>query len=590
MRSKLIKTILYVGSPNQKQIIHKRLNYKLADLFLIILLICVVILCWVGSKGMHATIDIRHIKPLSLDWEKLPYYSLRTSLRLFLGMAWSLIFAFIAGTLAAKCKHAERIILPFINFMESVPLVGFLTISTIIFMALYPRNTMGLECVAIFAVFTGQAWNMALTLYQTIRVVPKELYDAANSFHLSKWQQFWKIELPYSIPGLLWNMMVSQSAAWFAIVGSEAITVKSTTIYLPGIGSYIQTAINSSNYLAIIYSIIAMVINIILIDQFAFRPLVIWSEKFKFERMKSRTLGSSWFYTVITKAVIIQLICRMLMKYICYLKYYFFLILNRLVRQQHKNKTCSQRNTLHKTVLLCWYTALFIISAYVSFCLIRYLPNFNIDHILMLMLLTTTRVAIAMIASLIIFVPLGIWIGFNARLTRTLQPVTQILAALPPNILYPLMAIFLIYFHQSLDWWSIPMIMIGTQWYILFNVIAGVRTIPQDILDLSKNYNATGFYYWRNVIIPAIFPYIVTGIISAAGGAWNADITAEIIQWGGKTLKADGLGAFISKNADANFIPQEALGCILMCILVALCVIFIWKPLYRLAENKFNVR
>lgn len=268
-----------------KNNIFKKINHY--DWMLSILGMLVFVMLGYGYRKMHGTFNPVHMQTLSLSWRQLPYDTLRTTMRLLIGLVWSFVFAFIAGTWAAKSKHAARVILPFINFMESVPLVGFLSFSTAFFVMLAPHSVMGIEYAAIFGVFTGQAWNMALTLYQTLCIVPNDLLQAADAFGLNAWQRYWRIEIPYAIPGLLWNTMVSQSAAWFALVATEAIPFHGGTIYLPGVGSYIQLALQQANYTAVVEAIIALVLNIVILDQLVFRPAVRWSEKFKFERHKN---------------------------------------------------------------------------------------------------------------------------------------------------------------------------------------------------------------------------------------------------------------------------------------------------------------
>ena len=269
----------------------------MADGVLLILLMLFVYLFHIGWQGMHTSMSSVQVK-MNLSFSSLAYDLLRTNMRLLLGLVFSFLFAFIAGVWAAKSKHAANFILPFINFMESVPLVGFMTFNVIIAMALFPGSVMGLECAAIFGVFTGQAWNMALTVYQTLEVIPDELQDVAKQFKMTAWHKFWHIELPYAMPGLLWNTMVSQSAAWFALVGTEAIAVGSKSVMLPGVGSYIQLGLNGADISTILYAIVAIVLNIILFDQLCFRPLVKWAEKFKYEKVKSRASASSWLYTL----------------------------------------------------------------------------------------------------------------------------------------------------------------------------------------------------------------------------------------------------------------------------------------------------
>ncbi len=534
---------------------------------------------------MHGDFNEQNVSAISLDAWNLLYYSLRTSMRFLLGMAWSLLFSVVFAVLAARYTPLRRVILPFVNFMESVPLVGFLTFTTVYFLNLYPHSVMGLECTAIFAVFTGQAWNMMLTLYQTLRIVPKELDEAARSFNYNPWQRFWRLEFIYSVPGLLWNAMVSQSAAWFALVASEAIPVGDRSVELPGVGSYIAEALAQQNVPAILYAIVALAANIVLLDQPVFRPLVRYTARFKYEDVTaSRPLGNPWFYNSLAFSHVgaalghtLRALADLWLFKLPRLWYAFGL--HRLFRLAAKG------NWLWRSL---WYLGVVLACVWFGYRLWEYFPKQYFAMLPEWMLLTTARVAAAMLLSVAIFTPLGVWIGMNPRLVKIFQPIIQILAAIPPNIFYPLIAAFIAIYHQDLGWWAIPMIMLGTQWYVLFNVIAGVSAIPTQITEVSETFGLRRFRWWRYYMLPAIFPYIVTGIISAAGGAWNSAIAAEVIQWGSTTLSATGLGAFISVVTDAGKNPESALGCAAMCALVALCIIFVWQPLYRIAETKFK--
>lgn len=534
---------------------------------------------------MHGDFNEQNVSAISLDAWNLLYYSLRTSMRFLLGMAWSLLFSVVFAVLAARYTPLRRVILPFVNFMESVPLVGFLTFTTVYFLNLYPHSVMGLECTAIFAVFTGQAWNMMLTLYQTLRIVPKELDEAARSFNYNPWQRFWRLEFIYSVPGLLWNAMVSQSAAWFALVASEAIPVGDRSVELPGVGSYIAEALAQQNVPAILYAIVALAANIVLLDQLVFRPLVRYTARFKYEDVTaSRPLGNPWFYNSLVFSHVGTALGRTLRAladlWLFKLpRLWYALGLHRLFRLAAKG------NWLWRSL---WYLGVVLACVWFGYRLWEYFPKQYFAMLPEWMLLTTARVAAAMLLSVAIFTPLGVWIGMNPRLVKIFQPIIQILAAIPPNIFYPLIAAFIAIYHQDLGWWAIPMIMLGTQWYVLFNVIAGVSAIPTQITEVSETFGLRRFRWWRYYMLPAIFPYIVTGIISAAGGAWNSAIAAEVIQWGSTTLSATGLGAFISVVTDAGKNPESALGCAAMCALVALCIIFVWQPLYRIAETKFK--
>ena len=558
----------------------------LNDLVFWLIISVVTILLIKGWNDMHAAITATDLttEHIKLDPQLLPYYTLRTTMRLVLGLFFSLLFTFIFGFAAAKYKSLERVILPFVNFMESVPLVGFLTFTTVFFIAWYPHSVMGLECAAIFAVFTGQAWNMMLIFYQTLKIVPRDVIESATIFRHNAWQRFWRVECPFSMPGLLWNTMVSQSAAWFAILASEAIPVKTNTVELPGVGSFMAEGLAQANVNAILWSVSALILNIILLDQLLFRPLVCWVERFKYEDSASSKRHSSWFYNLIVKSYTSVHLGRILAQFAYFWVYRLPLLIGKLKLSKLRLSSFGQ-----EILVRVWYGLVFAFCVYYGIKLWEFLPKVDLSKMPFLMLLTSARVFVAMILSLLIFVPLGVLIGLNPRLVALFQPVIQILAALPANLFYPLVAILIISYHQSLSVWSVLLIMLGTQWYILFNVIAGVSSLPHNLLEVSQIFGIKGSLWWRKFMLPAVFPYLVTGIISAAGGAWNAAIASELITWGSSSRSTVGLGSYIAQTTNSSELAQAALGCTAMCVLVAICVVFIWKPLYKMAETKYRI-
>ncbi|EQA1624985.1 ABC transporter permease [Enterobacter asburiae] len=537
-----------------------------------------------GWQGMHSYFNGRSLPALSTDYRQLPYYTLRTTMRLCIGLVFSLIFTLIFGVLAEKFAAMRRVILPFVNFMESVPLVGFLTFTTAFFLGLFPHSVMGLEGLAIFAVFTGQVWNMMLTLYQTLRVVPHELKHAAAAFRCNPWQCFWRLGFLYSVPGLLWNTMVSQSAAWFALIASEMLTVGNNSINLPGIGSWIGGAIDRGNVHAVVWGLLALVINIVLFDQLLFRPLVRYASRFKYEDTCANEKPDSWFYSCLAHSVTGHILGKL-----CTIFAYFWLfMLPKLWYRLKFDRLFTALSILNWLWSGLWYLSVVVSCLYFGHRLWFYLPLQYLPHLPAWMGLTAARVIAAMLLSIVIFTPLGVWIGLRPGLVRFFQPIIQVMAAIPANVFYPVIAVILLTWHQDLNAWTIPMIMLGTQWYVLFNVIAGASVIPAQMTDVSRIFRVGGILWWTKYILPAIFPYLITGIISAAGGAWNAAIAAEVLKWGNINLKTEGLGAFISTTTAADLNPEAALGCLAMCFMVALCVIFIWQPLYRCAETRFK--
>lgn len=553
---------------------------------LIVLLIIVIsaglfIFAW---RDMHATFNGYALSPLTLDYKALPYYTLRTTMRLIIGLFYSLLFSIFFAVLAANYTPMRRVILPFVNFMESVPLVGFLTFTTAFFPGLYPHCVMGLEGLAIFAVFTGQAWNMMLTLYQTLRIVPAELSEATYVFGYNPWQRFWRLGFIYSIPGLLWNTMVSQSAAWFALVASEMLTIGDRSVNLPGVGAYIGVALSAGSLSGVLLGVLALIINIIILDQILFRPLVRYAHRFKYEDVSDRNRPSSWFYYSLTHSLTgraLGNLCASFSRFWLFTlpKTWYALRIHRLFNG------LGMMNWLWSGI---WYLLVAVGIIYYGYKLWLFIPREYMASLPEWMGLTAARVIAAMLLSVVIFTPLGVWIGLRPKLVCIFQPIIQIMAAIPANVFYPLIAIMIITWQQKLNSWTVPMIMLGTQWYVLFNVIAGASMIPNQMMEASKVFHLRGIMWWSKFILPAIFPYIVTGVISAAGGAWNTAIAAEVLNWGSITLHTTGLGAFISTASDAGQSPQEALGCVAVCFLVALCIIFIWQPMYRFAENRFK--
>lgn len=558
---------------------------NIPDTIITLLIISSLGLLYYGWHDMHqAFVDASSISAISLDPKHLPYYMLRTTMRLIIGMIFSFIFALSIGYACAKNKHIARVCLPIINFLESAPLLGFLTFTTAFFLFLFPHSVMGLEAAAIFGIFTSQAWNMALILYQTIRIVPAELVDAANSFGLNAWQRLWKIEMPYSVPGLLWNVMVSQSAAWFAITASEAIPVATGDVNLPGVGSYIAVALQNSDTYAILYALTAIVLNIILLDQVIFRPLVKWSEKFKYESLNNRNASKPWLYHLCIISPIFSYI-RDIFSLITFWFINGFSMIAYKLNIKFRAKLSSQ---IKFSICILWYICIIGLFSWGGYALWNFFPNGDMTYLIPLMIETTLRVTIAMGISVIICTPLGIWIGISQKRTKVVQPIIQILAAIPQPIFFPIVAILILTGGGSLNIWCIPLIMTGTSWYVLFNVIAGVSSLPTEIVEMTKSFQLKGLKWWFKFAIPAVFPYIVCGIISAAGGAWNSAIAAELVTWGANIIKVDGIGALVSITTGNNQLPEAALAVVALCSLVALCVIFIWKPLYRLAETKYK--
>lgn len=555
-------------------------------LALLFVLSVILFFAW-NARQMATPYQIGQVIPISLHPALLPSYAARTVARMLIALVISLIFTFIFGTWAAKNRRAERIIIPVIDILQSVPILGFSFVTVPIFIGLFPGSLLGPECAAIFVIFTSQAWNMALGFYQTVRSVPAEIMEAARMLQLSSWQRFWRIEVPYSMPGLLWNAMASMSAGWFFVVATEAITVSHQSILLPGIGSFIAVAIQTANIRAIVFAVLTMFVVILFYDQLLFRPLVAWSEKFKAEQQAADKVSESWVINFFRRTRLTRdlgsRLAALFENYVVNIRIFNRLSLPASFIPQNK---ISQR-----WVSLFW-NGLIAVAGLVAFVFLWRHISKNITlsetiHVFGLGLITALRVFILIILCSLIWIPIGVWIGLRPRVRDWAAPAAQILSAFPANLFYPFIVIFIVEYQLNSNIWLTPLMILGSQWYILFNVIAGAAALPKDLLQVADNLNVTGWLRWSRLLLPGIFPYFVTGAMTAAGGAWNASIVAEVVSWGSAKLEATGLGAYITRYTDQGDFFHTALGIGMMCILVLLFNRLLWRPLYLYAENRF---
>lgn len=538
-----------------------------------------------GASQMISPYQIGTPLKISLDPWHLPYYLLRTTLRMMLALVLSLLFSFVFAALAAHYRLAEKIMLPALDILQSIPVLGFLTITITGFIALFPGSLFGVECAAIFAIFTSQAWNMAFSMYQSIRAVPLELREAACIFHLSPWQRFWRMELPFATPSLLWNMMVSMSGGWFFVVACETITVANYQIQLPGMGSYIAYAISQEHYVAMLWAMAAMLSAILIYDQLLFRPLIAWASKFKYEEMGGQDFRESWFLTLLRRTRVLKKMTERVIKYAGYGLLFFkrnydgTSIMARVKKKNPFFERLSDAIIMGLMMLACWEIGRYI-QTQVGWMEVWYVCQLGV--------LTFIRVTVMIILASLIWVPIGVYIGLHPRYAQRLQPIVQMMAAFPANFVFPLVVIILVKFHLNPDIWLTPLMVFGTQWYILFNVIAGASVISNDLLSVADNVGLSGWMRWKRFLLPAIFPYFVTGAITASGGSWNASIVAEYVSWGDHTLIATGLGSYIAQVTAKGDFPRVALGIAVMCFFVIACNRLIWRKLYKIAEEKMR--
>ncbi len=536
------------------------------------------------ATGTFLRLNAPQATAVSLDPRYLPYYAARTTLRMFAALAASLIFTFTYGPAAAKSRRLSVVLIPLLDILQSVPILGFLTFTVVFFMSLFPGRVMGLELAAIFAIFTSQAWNMAFSMYQSLRTVPADLQEAAVSFHLTPWQRFWRLEVPFAVPGLIWNTMMSMSGGWFFVVASEAISVGNNTWKLPGIGSYVALALERRNIVAVGWAIAAMLVVILLYDQLLFRPLVAWSAKFRFETTAAATAEDPWVLKLIRRTRVLRLAGLAVSEAFGQIGG-----LRLHVRPRPAN-TARRPSRLVDIVLL---GVLLALLSYAARRIVAFLTGQiswpELERVVILGCYTLARVIVLMALATVVWVPVGVWLGLRPVWARRAQPVAQFLAAFPANLLFPPFVLFIVAFHLNPNIWLTPLMVLGTQWYILFNVIAGAAAFPGDLQEAAKNFRLQGFLWWRRVILPGIFAYYVTGAITASGGSWNAAIVAEVASWGDTHLVAKGLGSYIAEATNKGNMAEVVLGVAVMSGFVLLFNRLLWRPLYEYAGRHLTL-
>ena len=556
------------------------------DVVALILVIGAMVLIVYGGEQTTLPLSALDVTPVTLDPANLPAYALRTTMRMLLAIVCSLVFTFIYAALAAKSRRAEMVLIPLLDILQSVPILGFLTFTVVFFLNLFPGQVLGAEFACVFAIFTSQAWNMTFSMYQSMRNVPKDLEEATQSFHLSGWQRFWRLDVPFAMPGLIWNTMMSMSGGWFFVVASEAITVGNTTVTLPGIGSYVALGIEKQDLAAIGYAILTMLLVIIAYDQLLFRPIVAWADKFRFEQTASGNPPTSWMLDLFRRTRALR---ALTLPFAAVNRAFSNLRINWPVGLQPATKSGSPS----RAVDVIWFLVIGISTGYAAYRAYEYLsaslgPS-DIFAAFGYGLLTLTRVIVLIALATLIWVPVGVWIGLRPKLAERVQPLAQFLAAFPANLAFPVFIYLIVHYRLNANIWLSPLMILGTQWYILFNVIAGASAFPSDLREAASSLHLKGWRWWIKVVLPGIFPYYITGAITASGGSWNASIVAEVASWGTTHLTAAGLGAYIAKATEAGDFPRVVLGIAVMCILVTLFNRLLWRPLYAFGERRLRL-
>ena len=521
---------------------------------------------------------------VSLDPANLPNYAARSTLRMFIALGLSTVFTLAYGYAAARSRRAETVLVPLLDILQSVPVLGFLSITVTGFIALFPGSLLGLEAASIFAIFTAQAWNMTFSFYQSLRTVPRELEEMATLYGLSRWEKFSRLEVPSAMIGLVWNGMMSFGGGWFFLAASEAISVLNHSYTLPGLGSYVAAAVAQQNLKALGWAMVTMVLLIVAIDQFFWRPLVTLADRYKLE-LSAGEVRRFWVNDLWRSANLPYYASRLFSP--------AGRAVDRAFCRLTEVRAALPRAAGSPTSDRIYNAVVILITAGLVVAAVRFvLEGAGIGEFAMaayLGLLTALRVIALIILSTLVWTPIGVAIGFSPRLSRVSQPIVQVLASFPANFVFPFATLAFIKLNVNINWGSMLLMALGSQWYILFNVIGGAQGVPNDLREMARNVGLKRWKLWRYVIAPGIFSSWVTGAITASGGAWNASIVSELVSWGNTTLRANGLGEYIAEATGKGDWPRIVLGVGLMSAFVVGINRLLWRRLYGLAETKFRL-
>ncbi|MCW2287668.1 NitT/TauT family transport system permease protein [Leucobacter luti] len=521
---------------------------------------------------------------VSTDPSQLPYYAGRSLLRMFLALAAATLFAFVVATAAARLPRAGRVIIPALDVLQSVPVLGFLSVTIGLWLTLFPGTSLGLEIAAIFAIFTSQVWNMTFAFYQSLITQPRDLDEASRMLRLSQWQRFWQLDAPHGAFPLVWNGMMSFGGGWFFLIASEVITVHHRTYALPGLGSYAAAAAARAEPSRLLLAAIVLIVLVVGVNFVFWRPLTAWAERFRAGDTDTAEPQRSVVFDLLRRSAVPGLLARLL--------HPVWEVLDRATRRRGSRRHPRAHRRRHRAADITITTLVTAVLAWGVIAMLSYISREaglgQFATAAGLGLVTFARVLVLLVLSTVVWVPIGVWIGLNPRVTRVAQPIVQVLASFPANFLFPFAAIVLLSTGISLNWGGILLMSLGAQWYILFNVIAGAAAIPIDLREAAQSMRLTRAETWRELILPAVFGSWVTGALTAAGGAWNASIVAEVVSYGGETLTATGLGAYIAEATSHGDFGQVLVGVLVMSVYVVALNRLLWRRLYALAEQRFS--
>jgi NitT/TauT family transport system permease protein len=527
---------------------------------------------------------------ISQSARALPLYAFYSVVRIGVAYLLSLIFAVGYGYYAAYHPRVEAFMIAVLDILQSIPVLSFLPGVMLVMVSLLPTRQLGVEMGAILLIFTGQVWNMAFSFYSSIRSIPRELREASQIYGFTAWQRFWQLELPFSAIGLVWNSMVSVAGGWFFLMACEMFVLGDRDFRLPGLGSYLQTAAGNGNTRAMIWGLAVMIAIIVATDQLIWRPVIAWADKFKFEQVESSHRATSPILYALRNSNAISWLHEQTILPLGE-RIYHGLAVRRLraLARPERSAASRQRSLITNSTLFIVLLAAAIFAAFHAVLLLRQLHGAEILELLKGAGATFLRVNASLLLAALWTIPVGVAIGFNPRLARIAQPLAQIAASVPATALFPVLLIALVHAGGGLGIGSIALMLLGTQWYILFNVIAGAIAIPSDLKEVAGLFHFGSVQRWKTLILPGIFPYLITGMVTASGGAWNASIIAEYFHLHGQTLSTLGLGAEISRATDHGQFDVLLMATIIMALMVVTINRLVWRPLFQLAETKYRL-
>ncbi|HEY4977864.1 MAG TPA: ABC transporter permease subunit [Candidatus Acidoferrum sp.] len=543
----------------------------------------------VYSIGRSWLGPVRVESEISQNPRSLPLYAMYSLVRILVAYGLSLIFALAYGYAAAKSKRAEMVLIPLLDILQSIPVLSFLPGVMLAMVALFPNRQLGVEIGSIILIFTGQVWNIAFSFYSSLKTIPRDLREAAIIYRFSRWQRFMELDLPFSTIGLVWNSMMSVAGGWFFLMACEMFVLGDKDFRLPGLGSFLQTAASSGNTSAMLWGLATMVAVIVLMDQLIWRPVIAWADKFKFEQVESGSTSQNSLLNFIRKeSFLIRAYRRVLHPVVDWITAQFARSAKRAAETFSAAKAGQSR---------AWIPWLFLPLAAVVVCfgLYRSVQELSqlhrADYFILLRSAgyTFLRVNLALVIGALWTIPVGVAIGFSPRFARLAQPLVQLAASIPATALFPIILVFLVQLRGGVEIAAMTLMLLGTQWYILFNVIAGAMAIPTDLKEVAHVFRFSNLDRWRYLILPGIFPYLVTGMVTASGGAWNASIVAEYFHFRGRIVEAPGLGSTISRASDAGHFDLLLASTLIMATIVVLINRLLWRRLFRLASTRFKL-